>query len=157
MAIVGTQTMYINVSDLNRSVAFYEKLGLQRLQEVVTPGNWSVLRAIGMPPDAQARIAIMILKDGRSGNALINLVQWLSPASHGQPTHLAPHSDLAHIGLARFALRTTNLLEEYARLSADGVTFLSSPEEVPEVEGIDGGYVVCAVDPDGAIIQLIQI
>src|SRR5205085_1631917 len=80
---------------------------------------------------------------------LIDLMEWIEPPAHGEPTHRRPGSDLAHIGYARMALMTTGIDGEYERLRAAGVEFISPP-----VTMSDGATRYCCFyDPDGTILE----
>ena len=57
-------------------------------------------------------------------------------------------------GMPRLALRTKDLPAMYEDLRAKGVEFLSEPQEI----NLAGGErVVCLKDPDGTIIELLEI
>ncbi len=143
----------INVSDLERAIAFYEKLGF----EVFIPGipylglgaaeptvmEESTARALGLPPGSRGRACIMQLDDGFPK---IDLTE-LTGESQQQP---ASNADL---GLVRLCLASSDLRAEYARLSEQGVEFVSPPQ--PGRDGL-ADVAICA-DPDGTLIELIQI
>ena len=142
----------INVSDLDRSVAFYQKLGF----EIFLPGipylglsmkpsrmDAAAATALGLPAGVTARACIMGL--GRTFPK-IDLIETdrLSPS---------PPLNNGDTGIVRLCLASADLAGDHARLSAAGVDFISPPQT-------DGGgfaqIAVCA-DPDGALIELIQI
>lgn len=79
----------------------------------------------------------------------IDLIEWTQPKTEGKPY---PH--LYHAGMPRLALRTKDLPVMYEELKAQGVQFLSEPQGI----NLAGGErFVCLEDPDGTIIELLEI
>ena len=144
----------INVHDLEQSIAFYEKLGFT----IFLPGipylgltaeggpadlPDSCATALGVPSDIRGRACIMQLDDGFPK---IDLTEF---SGDDKATPLGN----ADLGLARICLVSENLQEDYERLSAQGVRFLSAPQT-----GKDGlADVAVCVDPDGTLIELLQV
>lgn len=144
----------INVSDLERSIAFYRDLGF----EVLIPGipylglsadqgtselSGEAARALGLSIGTNGRACIMQLG---SGFPMIDLTE-LSSASRREPL------GNADLGLVRLCLATVDLDRDYARLVELGVPFDSAP--VPGTDDL-ARLAVCR-DPDGTLIELIQI
>jgi len=144
----------INVSDLDRSIAFYERLGFEafmpgipylglRAQAPDGVMDADGARALGLPPDTRGRACIMQLD---RGFPKIDLTE-LSGASQRAPL---ANDDL---GLVRLCLATANLQELHGHLSEQGVEFLTPPQ--PAKDGL--ADVATCMDPDGTLIELIQI
>lgn len=143
----------INVSDLDRSIAFYEKLGFSLLipgvpylgigkdSESDVPAKQS--KALGVPPGTTARACIMQLDNGFPK---LDLTEY----SKDSPQAPAVNDDL---GIVRLCLGTPNLAEAYELLKSAGVDFLSEP-----TEGVGGlaDIAICR-DPDGTLIELIEL
>lgn len=142
----------INVTDLDRSITFYELLGF----EAYIPGipylgltqdlgaiEPSGATALGLPEGARGRACIMQL--GR-GYPKIDLIELEGAAS-------APPLTNADKGIVRLCLASANLALDFARLSAAGIAFASPPQT--DSRGL-AQIAVCA-DPDGALIELIEI
>ena len=143
----------INVSDLERSVTFYEKLGFSLL----IPGipylgvgkdSGSVIpaeqrKALGVTSGTTARACIMQLDDGFPK---IDLTEYSKDA----PQPPAGNDDL---GIVRLCLATQNLSQDYEHLINAGVEFLSEP-----TKGVGGlaDIAICR-DPDGTLIELIEL
>jgi catechol 2,3-dioxygenase-like lactoylglutathione lyase family enzyme len=144
----------INVRDLDRSVAFYRLLGFEEL----LPGipyldltnepdpraiHQDAARALRLGGQPRARASIMQLDDGFPK---LDLTEY-PDLQRGEPLE---NSDL---GIVRVCLASRDLAADYERLSAAGVHFLTEP-----VSGA-GGMVdmVCCADPDGTIIELLQL
>ena len=147
----------INVSNLDRSVAFYEKLGFVPYlpgipylgleegapQRPIPP---DAAKALGFSKGASGRACILQLgEDG--GFPKIDLTE-LGDAGGGSP----PLAN-ADRGLVRLCLLSRDVGEAYERLSADGVEFLSPPQAG------EGGMATLATckDPDGTLIELLEI
>jgi glyoxylase I family protein len=135
----------VNCSDLDVSKPFYENLGFQSVLDLPTGGDDALATGLAMP-GCQGRAAIMMLDPTQGRQARLDLIEWTEPFDR-EP----PYAHLAHLGIGRIALWTVGLDEEYERLKADGVRFLSEPTMMG-----DHSRFVCFEDPDGTIIELIE-
>jgi glyoxylase I family protein len=135
----------ITCRDLERSIRFYETLGLQvikRLGEVKEDG---IARGFQLPA---GRLAVAYLAPSRASSRMfIDLVQWLEPSSTG-----APYPVLNHVGLNRIAFRVSDLEATTAALRDQGIEFLTHE---PQVFG-EGIRCIVTTDPDGVFLQLIE-
>lgn len=148
MNISGLVHVNVNCSDFDRSLAFYERLGFQKLVDVAPTNTPEVAAAVGMPP-YRVKGALLILANAASP-FVIDLLEWQEPNDPAPPY---PH--LYHLGLARIALSTTDLDADMAELKSHGVEFLSEPATV-QMEGQGPTRFVCFKDPDGTILELVQ-
>lgn len=135
----------VNCSDLDVSKPFYENLGFESVLDLPTGGDDELARGLDLP-DCDGRATIMMLDPTQPRQTRLDLLEWVEPRD---PT--PPYEHLGRLGIARLALRSTDLVEDYERLLADGVSFLSPPQMM-------GGHTrfVCFRDPDGSIIELIE-
>ena len=143
----------INVSNLENSISFYEKLGFSQLipgvpylgLEKDAAAEIPVMqrRALNVPEGTKARACIMQLDDGFPK---IDLTEFTKDA----PQAAGANDDL---GMVRLCLATQNLTEDHARLTSAGVDFLTGP-----TEGVGGmaDIAICR-DPDGTLIELIEL
>lgn len=144
----------INVSNLERSIAFYEKLGFTQFIPgipylgVTTDTQPSPIEddsnaALGLPPGTQGRACIMQLGNGFPKIDLTELpgLEQSAPLKN---------SDL---GLVRLCLVSEDLAADFERLTSQGVTFLSAPAKAKD--GL-ADLATCA-DPDGTLIELLQV
>lgn len=149
MNITGLVHVNVNCSDFDRSLAFYERLGFQKLVDVAPTNTREVAAAVGMPP-YRVKGALLILANTASP-FVIDLLEWQEPNDPAPPY---PH--LYHLGLARIALSTDDLDADMAELKSHGVEFLSDPATV-QMEGRDTATrFVCFKDPDGTVLELVQ-
>ncbi|MDA1099527.1 MAG: VOC family protein [Proteobacteria bacterium] len=143
----------INVSNLERSVAFYEKLGFEGYrpgipylgldsEAGVAEMPEACARALGLAATARARACIMQL--GR-GFPKLDLIEF------ADQTPAEPLSN-ADLGIVRLCLAASDLREAYLRLREQGVAFISEPQLCQ-----DGmADIAICMDPDGTLIELIQ-
>ena len=143
----------INVSDLDTSIAFYEKLGFSLLipgvpylgigKDLDTEIPAKQRKALDVPSGTTARACIMQLDDGFPK---IDLTEYAKDS----PQVPAGNDDL---GIVRLCLSAQNLAQDYELLRNTGVEFLSAP-----TEGVGGlaDIAICR-DPDGTLIELIEL
>ncbi|MEX2206751.1 MAG: VOC family protein [Myxococcota bacterium] len=139
----------INVSNFERSLAFYQQIGFKLLRDnrdVVWPEF--VARNFGMKR-AQARGALLAIGEGAE-HTRIDLLEWLEPRL-ADPASLPPIEERVP---RIVALRTRNARAAYQELRAKGVPFLTEPFIPDPALGIEA--VVCCRDPDGLIVEFIE-
>ena len=144
----------INVSNLDRSIEFYRKLGFDVFIPAIpylgmtADADHATLSsesatALALPNDASGRACIMQLGDGFPKLDLTEFAgtDQTAPLTNGD------------LGLVRICLATEDLATDVERLSAEGVEFLSDPQT-----GHAGlaDLAICK-DPDGTLIELIQV
>ena len=139
------QHVCITCPDLERSVHFYEKLGLKiikRLREVKEEG---VAQALQLP---RCRNTVVWLAPPQATSKMfIDLVHWLEPPSTGEA-----YPALNLVGINRLAFRVSDIDATTAALRQRGIKFLS---QEPQSFG-QGIRSIVTTDPDGVFIQLIQ-
>lgn len=145
MTIKAIFHVNVNCSDLDVSKPFYENLGFQSVLDLPTGGDAKLAEGLAMP-NCSGRASIMMLDPTDARQARLDLIEWTDPVDERPP-----YEHLARLGINRIALWTFDLDDEYERLLADGVEFLSAPMTM-------GGHskFVCFKDPDGTIIELIE-
>jgi len=146
--IVGMVHVNINCTDYQRSKQFYELLGFEEVWQVPETNTKEVAAAVGMSP-YRVEGALLSLKNA-SPPLVIDLLQWKEPEDASPPY---PH--LYHTGLARLALRTTDLAADYSFLEQAGVEILSEPATVSTGDG-HGSRFFCFKDPDGTYLELVE-
>lgn len=147
MTITGLVHVNVNCSDFDRSKAFYEMLGFEHMMDVPPTNTPEVAAAVGMPP-YRVKGALLVLRTG-SQPFVLDLLEWQEPTDEA-----APYPHLYHLGIARIALSSDDLVGDVERLKASGVEFLSEPASVT-LQGRTTTF-VCFKDPDGTILELAQ-
>ena len=138
----------VNVSDFDRSLAWYTRLGYEVTRQL--PSNESAEVGAAMGFDGPLRIRGVMLVHRIDGSEL-ELVRWLEPFDP-EPPYQAP---VNHIGIHRLAYITTDMAGDVAALEASGVEFLSAV--TPCCSGPDSsGSIVAFYDPDGAVVELTE-
>ena len=144
----------INVSDLDASIKFYEKLGFGVYipsipyigLTVETKSNLideDSRTALGLHQETLGRACIMQLDNGYPKLDLTQLND-MPPSTPLNNTNL---------GLVRMCLATANLEADYNKLTNLGVDFISPP-----MTAKDGmAEIAVCIDPDGTLIELIQV
>lgn len=138
----------INSTDLDRSLAFYERLGFQTLsdREVHNP---AVKEAFGV---ASGDLRFVHLRLGDSEDAtLLDIVQWRNPDT----APAEPVRDQMQRGITRFAVLTDSTDRVHHELREAGATLLTEPTTVMTPQG---GWRIClAQDPDGVVVQVTEL
>lgn len=141
----------VNCTDLDRTVEFYEKIGfkLEDRGQVVNP---AVGRAFMVEGGRRVEHAHMRLDNGNDAEALLDLIQWVEPATTGY----AQPASMIDPGLCRFSILCDDVDERYATLTAAGVEFVQPPETVMSPDGSRGWKIVFAKDPDGTFFHFVE-
>ena len=139
----------INVTDIERSIAFYRVLGFEVMHEFGTlPDAGRELRGM-KTGDGEVCGAIMSLGDHPRSATKIELLQWLGeqPAEGPEPrSRRAP-------GVARLALRTKDLCAFCDGLRRRGVAFEQEPVEI---DVVGAQRFALFRDPDGTLLELVE-
>lgn len=139
----------INSTDLDRSLAFYRRLGFTVLGDRKVDND--LVKTAFLVPTGDFRFAHLRLGDDEQATVL-DIVEWYNPPT--APTTDAPVSQHQQ-GLTRFSVLTDDTQRVYDELAAEGVEFLTKPESVMTPEG---GWKVCLIkDPDGVVVQVTQL
>ncbi len=139
----GLHHAALSTPDLERSLSFYcGALGGKQVSEVYSweTGNETADRMTRLK-DSAARYAFVNV-----GNVFLEIFEFSSPTPADQ-SHRA-----CDYGLVHLCFVVDDIHEEYARLKAAGMAFNGSP-----VEFEDGSIFTYGRDPDGNIIELIEI
>jgi catechol 2,3-dioxygenase-like lactoylglutathione lyase family enzyme len=135
------------VTDMERSISFYEKLGFNKVNDFVLDDP-SVGDALGLEAK-KLRGVFMRLGDDEN-SPVLDLVQFIDP-----PTQGTPYPTLNNVGICRIAFTVDDIDKTYADLQEMKVDFLSPLKKIDGPGGATIG-VVCFKDPDGTILELIS-
>ncbi len=152
MAISEIHHVAINVSNLERSVAFYrDALGFRQVLEMKAdkPANARMLRQ----PEKGFSIRSIMMTQGASTVGEIELMQ-VEPRRE-RPTPSKRPDDLG-IWVISFEVKDEPLADVVDRLRAMGVKFFSDIVEL-DLEGYAPMKAVIFEDPDGNLLELVQL
>jgi catechol 2,3-dioxygenase-like lactoylglutathione lyase family enzyme len=136
----------INVSNLERSVEFYRRLGFE-------VRNYVSDLSLGGPARRESddngggRFRGAILTSGK-GHVLLDILEHIDPPS---PPHPTPENNM--LGVPRIAIWIKNVPALYEDLASQGVEFRSEVSRNPD-DGVEA--VMSLRDPDGLIVELID-
>ena len=139
MKVNSIDHMSFTVADIERSLAFYRRLGFEPDKRYVSTG-----------PDAAAGtdtpgadIDIGWLRH-REGGPMLELLRYQNKAA-GRSAHNS------EVGAAHICLNVEDVEAAYADLKQDGVPFVSAPHS--DQYGVTWVYMR---DPDGNVVELLQ-
>lgn len=148
----------VNVSDLERSAAFYKALGFRVVNDFGVGGlptearrvgdkDPELPRILGVDPDCRSRAILMRLGDDRRAT-LLDLIQWEEPAPSGLP------AIMTQTGMARLCFKVKDAQGAYEAALEAGAECLSEPLTIDL--GGTRQKVFCCLDPDGAILEFME-
>lgn len=136
----------VTVSDMDRSLAFYcDLLGLKEVERHRLEGE-TISKMAGKP---DVIMEVVRLEAPETPGVLLDLQQYVVPAGKVSDAQLG---DVAH---AHFCFGVPDVWAAYKDLSEKGVEFVSEPVSFDLEWGIV--YVVFFKDPDGFILELMQV
>jgi catechol 2,3-dioxygenase-like lactoylglutathione lyase family enzyme len=144
--IVALGDLNVNVSDFERSRAWYQMMGYQVTSTLAPTESIEVSNALGFDEKIELDGAVLTHPEDDS---TIELTQWLTPYD-AEPPYPVP---INHFGIHRTAFLTSDIEGDVAALKAQGVEFVSPI--TPCCTGEDSsGSIVAFYDPDGTIVEL---
>ena len=136
----------VTVSDMDRSLAFYcGLLGLKEVERHRLEGD--IISKMAGKPDVI--MEVVRLEASETPGVLLDLQQYVTPEGEVSDAQLG---DVAH---AHFCFGVPDVWAAYEDLSEKGVEFVSEPVSFDLEWGIV--YVVFFKDPDGFILELMQV
>jgi lactoylglutathione lyase len=145
MKIIGADHTSYTISDLDRSLAFYQNvLGLELLwqRDIDNPYFCEI---IGFP-NCFVRAAHLRIPGSEHH---IELLQYMQPAGEKADVRTM------NVGSSHISLVVEDLPAAYAELKKAGVVFRSPPVEITTGAN-QGGWGVYLLDPDGITVELFQ-
>ena len=136
----------VTVSDMDRSLAFYcDLLGLKEVERHHLEGE-TISKMAGKP---DVIMEVVRLEAPETPGVLLDLQQYVTPEGRVSEAQLG---DVAH---SHFCFGVPDVWEAYKDLTSKGVEFVSEPVSFDLEWGIV--YVVFFKDPDGFILELMQV
>lgn len=149
--ISGFVHAQINVSDLERSIRFYEMLGF----EVISKGTIKdpvVFAALGVEGTRLRGAFLRIPGRSTKVTPMIDMIQFIDPPPMGNP-----YPALNHLGIARLCFQVDDIEAAAARLQAQGVELVGPVGELVTKGGGMRSKVLCFRDPDGTVLEYAQV
>lgn len=144
--IKGLAHVGISVSNLDRSIAFYqEAFGMRiEVQGTFEPGKYDgMYEAILGLKGATGRVATL---------ALTGLQLELFEFSYPAPMRSNPQRPVCDHGISHFCVEVTDIDSEYERLKRIGAAFHCPPQKIVGMAAATYGR-----DPDGNVFELLEI
>ena len=133
----ATVDIAITCSDFAASLDFYHnKLGFEIVLDLEIPDD--LARDVGLAPTGFRQVRL------KAGNTLIKLMDIESPPP--KP------ADEFSAGVRWLTFFVDDIQQIVKDLKQNGVEFLSEPISAPDAVGV-----ACAKDPDGILVELVQI
>jgi len=153
--ILNVVHVNVNCTDIERSVAFYRRLGFEVVHvfgdapsdEKLDPGR-DLKAGMTGPGGRRSRGCVLSLGDDPRSTTKIELLEHVDP-----PTRPREPGRLDDAGVGRIALRTKNLLRFVAKLKAEGVEFEVEPLEI---DVVGASRFAVFRDPDGVLLELVE-
>ena len=143
MTITNIRHTGIVVSDMERSLRFYrDRLGMEVWADFRDDSDY--VQAVTDVPGANVRMVKLKAADGVS----IELLQYLS-----HPSDVPEPGKACDVGCNHVALQVDDLRALYEKLSSEGIHFNAPPRVSPD----GGAKVTYCRDPEGVIIELVEI
>ena len=137
----------ICVRDIDRSIAFYERLGFKAFFDF-TQKDPIGGEVVGV--DAR-EVRMVFMRMGDDPHApFIDIVQFVDPPAEG-----SAYSALNNVGIGRIAFAVDDMDATYAHLQAMEVDFVTPLKRFRSPEG-DDMAMVCFRDPDGIFLEVIS-
>ncbi len=150
-AITGFVHAQINVSDLDRSIAFYEKLGF----EVISKGiikDPQIFASLGLEAGRLAGAFLRIPGRSTKVTPMLDMIQFLDPEPVG-----SPYPSLNHLGINRLCFQVDDLEAAKEALIARGVELVGPVGEIVTKPNGLRSKVLCFRDPDGTVLEYAQV
>jgi catechol 2,3-dioxygenase-like lactoylglutathione lyase family enzyme len=144
----------INCTDVERSVAFYKKLGFEVVhvfgdapsEKILDPDQDLLAGMTG--PGGKTRGCVLSLGDDPRSATKIELLE-----HEGSATGPSEPRGFRDVGVGRIAMRTVNLLDFVEELRAEGIVFELEPQEI---DIVGAKRFALFRDPDGVLLELIE-
>jgi catechol 2,3-dioxygenase-like lactoylglutathione lyase family enzyme len=136
----------VNSTDLDRSIAFYEALGFQVLNDrrnVDWPDFMGDVFGLTRPKGR----GVLLNHPSDPNGPMLDLIEWIQPKLPAPPSAEVPPRVIA--------FRVKNVHECAADLKRRGIPTFKLIEPQPKSLGVVG--CICARDPDGTLIELIEL
>ena len=133
----------IVVSDLDRSIKFYEQLGFKVVGEDIVLEGDDIGTMLGV---GYANVRAVFMRLGDDPNStMLDVLQFNEPKSTE-----APYKSLNNLGVARLCFKVDDIAQAYADLEKMGVEMVGPLLKKGDVT------MFCFKDPDGTYLEIID-
>lgn len=151
MSLSAVHHVALTVTDLQRSIAFYRDiLGFHPMLDISIEGS-NMERLLQLHPGTTGRS--VILQQGSEPIGQVELIQFDPPLD---PSTKPKRPGDPGVFLLSFQVQDEELQAVYLRLQERGVRFYTDPQGV-SFAGLGSARAVVCEDPDGIMIELIQL
>jgi len=134
------------VSDMERSIQFYQDLGFTKLNDFILGGGKpGIGQALGLEVKKLRGVFMRLGDDPKA--LVLDLVQFIDPPPQGRP-----YATLNNIGICRIAFIVDDIDKTYQTLLGKGVEFVAPLQRYDGPRGSKIG-VMCFKDPDGTVLE----
>jgi catechol 2,3-dioxygenase-like lactoylglutathione lyase family enzyme len=140
VAVKRLDHVSFTVGDLNRSVAFYQRFGLQPIKSYSAEGSDTDEGTA----TTNAAMEIVWLGSEAGDGPMLELIRYLN-----YPIERSVRN--SKVGAAHLCFAVEDVWSAYERLDADGIEFLSAPHR--DEFGVQWVYFR---DPDGNVVEMIE-
>lgn len=137
----------LNVSDIKRSIVFYEILGFKVMHVFGEREDSEVEEGIEFR-GSRSRGVVLTLGDHPHCFTKIELIEWVDPKGE-----VVPPRSMHTLGVSRIALRTKNMLEFIENLASKGIEMEQASQEI---DIVGAKRFALFRDPDGVLLELIE-
>ncbi len=156
---VTLQRMTLVVSDIERSIDFYQRLGLLKASDVtaIDTGQGGVYGAAELPLTADSKHSRLVVMKGGDDRAGVLALLW-----YDRPQLPSARGNLVGMGIGDIlvGIEVPDIQAAYGRLSQIGTRFQRTPGRFTQ-SGTDGtaetGQHMLAYDPDGHMVEVSQL
>ena len=142
----------INVTDLDRSIRFYEMFGFKVIVRMSMDKETKrgTAEAFGQPDLAENQSEFALIRIGDNpASACIYLVEWRT-----HPTHGRPYEESNHAGMYRMLIHVEDPDAILTTLKEAGYPLLGSVIQATPVPGETPTTMFCVHDPDGVVVEI---
>jgi glyoxylase I family protein len=141
----------LNVTDIARSVAFYELLGFSVISRYESGPQMAaqIARMFGDEPNEHAAVLMRMGTDAAA--TCLDLVEW-----HTRPTHGHPYTSSNHVGIYRFSIHVQGPEALLARLRQHNVTPSGDVIRLDLAQGQPSSTLLVLKDPDGIVVEIVS-
>lgn len=140
----------INVTNLERSISFYEKLGFKLVRKFRYDGvnAEKTSKAFGVPT-CEGSVAYMRASN-LPGEPVLDLIEWDNAGGQGKP-----YKDPTNLGIFRIAMLADNPAEYAKELEEKGIELLG-PVSYGVPPGGEQFAAFAFYDPDGTFLEVVS-